>query len=101
MNVRSVVLRARKVRLFIREKFNIPKGQTKNIKISGEFIKINFCGTYFPALSSYERFMRCMGASERFSAPLSRARGPQSTRARGGDREVMTCHALVQSWFYV
>ena len=32
---------------------------------------------------------------------LSRARGPQSTRARGGDREVMTCHALVQSWFSV
>ena len=30
---------------------------------------------------------------------LSRARGPQSTRARGGDREVMTCQALVQSWF--
>ena len=30
---------------------------------------------------------------------LSLARGPQSTRARGGDREVMTCHALVQSWF--
>ena len=29
---------------------------------------------------------------------LSRARGPQSTRARGGDREVMTCQALVQSW---
>ena len=32
---------------------------------------------------------------------LSLARGPQSKRARGGDREVMTCHALAQSWFFV
>ena len=32
---------------------------------------------------------------------LSRARGPQSTRARGADGKGVTCHALVQSWFYV
>jgi hypothetical protein len=44
--------------------------------------------------------MRCMGASARFSAPL-RARGPQSTRARGGDGKGVTCQALVQSWFSV
>ena len=30
---------------------------------------------------------------------LSRARGPQSTRARGGDGKGVTCQALVQSWF--
>jgi len=40
-------------------------------------------------LSSCERFMRCMGASARFSAPLSRARSPVNARAwmgrEGGD----------------
>ena len=36
---------------------------------------------YFPAPSSCERFMRCTGASARFSAPLSRARSPDNARA--------------------
>jgi len=54
MNVRSVVLRARKVRLFIREKFNIPivyetKGQTKNIKIVlANLLKSIFVERIFP-----------------------------------------------------
>ena len=39
---------------------------------------------YFPALSSCERFMRCMGASAQFSAPLIRARSPVKARAWRG-----------------
>ena len=42
MNVRSVVLRARKMRLFIREKFNIPidpKDKRFKPKISGSLTK--------------------------------------------------------------
>ena len=43
MNVRSVVLRARKVRLFIREKFNIPidtKDKRSNEKYKKLFWRI-------------------------------------------------------------
>ena len=35
---------------------------------------VTVLSAYFPAPSSWERFTRCMGASERFLAPLSRAR---------------------------
>jgi len=58
---------------------------TKKINGEREYVK----SAYFPAPSSYERFMRCMGASARFSAPLSRARSPVNARAwrgrEGGD----------------
>lgn len=56
-------------------------------KINGERDSVK--SAYFPAPSSCERFMRCMGASARFSAPLSRARSPVNARAwrgrEGGD----------------
>jgi len=58
---------------------------TKKINGEREYVK----SAYFPAPSSCERFMRCMGASARFSAPLSRARSPVNARAwrgrEGGD----------------
>ena len=58
---------------------------TKKINGEREYVK----SAYFPAPSSCKRFMRCMGASARFSAPLSRARSPVNARAwrgrEGGD----------------
>ena len=53
---------------------------TKKINGEREYVK----SAYFPAPSSCERFMRCMGASARFSAPLSRARSPVNARAWRG-----------------
>ena len=50
---------------------------TKKINGEREYVK----SAYFPAPSSCERFMRCTGASARFSAPLSRARSPVNARA--------------------
>ena len=67
---------------------------TKKINGERDYVK----SAYFPALSSCERFMRCMGTSGRFPAPFSLARSPVNARA-WRDREVMTCQALVQSWF--
>ena len=58
---------------------------TKKINGEREYVK----SAYFPAPSSCKRFMRCMGASARFSAPLARARSPVNARAwrgrEGGD----------------
>ena len=53
---------------------------TKKINGERDYVK----SAYFPALSSCERFMRCMGASARFSAPLARARSPVNARAWRG-----------------
>ena len=65
---------------------------TKKINGEREYVK----RAYFSAPSSCEHFMRCAGASARFSAPLSRARSPVNALKSGegqGDMEVMTYHA--------
>ena len=46
---------------------------------------------------TWENFRGSAMVSQRQPCP----RGPQSTRARGGDGKGVTCHALVQSWFSV
>ena len=51
-------------------------------KINGERDSVK--SAYFPALSSCERFVRCMGSSARFSGPLARARSPVNARAWRG-----------------
>lgn len=68
---------------------------TKKINGEREYVK----SAYFPAPSSCKRFMRCMGASARFSAPLSRARSPVNARAwRGqGSDDVSSSRAKLVS----
>ena len=68
---------------------------TKKINGEREYVK----SAYFPALSSCERFIRCMGASARFSAPLARARSPVNARAwRGqGSDDVSSSRAKLVS----
>ncbi len=68
---------------------------TKKINGEREYVK----SAYSPAPSSCERFMRCMGTSARFSAPLSRARSPVNARAwRGqGSDDVSSSRAKLVS----
>ena len=68
---------------------------TKKINGERDYVK----SAYFPALSSCERFMRCMGTSARFPAPFSRARSPVNARAwRGqGSDDVSSSRAKLVS----